>query len=184
MDASKCPICGNPGIPNYLEQEVRCPHCGSDLSVYKAINEVAQRKNEPAKGIKKYKVLAIVLPLILALIVGVCFYLYGSRSQNELRSEIASKNSSITQLEDSIKYLSTQLQSQESSVPIEEGSHYFEYTVLYKDSPWGIVNKFYGRRSDWSEISKRIAMENDLWDEQKQEWKAIRPGQVIRIYSE
>lgn len=183
MDASKCPICGNPGIPNYLEQEVRCPHCGSDLSVYKTIHEVTYDENAFADGTQKYKIMAIVLPIVMALIVGGGFYLFGSKTRNELRSEIALKDTSIIQLEDSIKDLNTQLKSQESIVPGDIESHYFEYTILYKDSPWAIVNKFYGKRSDWAEISKRIALDNGIWDEQRQEWKAIRPGQVIKIYS-
>ena len=45
MVSTKCPICDNPGIPDYHLQNVICPHCGSDLSIYKKINDAARLDN-------------------------------------------------------------------------------------------------------------------------------------------
>ena len=32
-----CPVCGKVGIPDYHKDEVVCPCCGTDLSIYKML---------------------------------------------------------------------------------------------------------------------------------------------------
>jgi rubredoxin len=64
MDRNKCPVCGNPGIPNYLNEAVVCPHCGSDLKIYRKVSELVEVQTQATDGTKKYKRLSVVLPLI------------------------------------------------------------------------------------------------------------------------
>ncbi len=187
MDTLKCPICGKPGIPDYLKEDVCCPHCGSDLSIYKTISEVASNSEGAAGGARKFKTLAIVLPIIIALLFGVCYYISNISKQKLLKAtslELQAKQETIEQLEDSVKSLTTQLQDALAQSPVSSEQGYDEYTIVYKDCPWSIVNQFFGKRSDWSYISERIARENNLWDEHEKKWKAIYPGQKIRVYKE
>ena len=54
MDTNKCPVCGNPGIPNYLNEEVVCPHCGSDLKIYRKVSELVEVKTTPEQRSTNY----------------------------------------------------------------------------------------------------------------------------------
>ena len=102
------------------------------------------------------------------------------------------KNEEIAMLNDSIKALHMQIQAKEAEVAAKETeiaalhplhSTYTEYVIVCNDSPWKIVNKFYGVRGDWAEIAKKIAIDNQMWDNEKSMWKHMFPGQVIRIYN-
>ena len=33
-----CPVCGKEGIPDFRKEDVVCPCCGSDLSVYRKLD--------------------------------------------------------------------------------------------------------------------------------------------------
>ena len=179
MNTIKCPICGTPGIPDYHKKDVVCPHCGSDLSIFKTISDVADSSSVSAKSARKFKILAIALPLLVALLAGLVSFF----TNNKLKTEIDAKNETIAQLKDSVGVLNAKTSNLAVNTQAVE-QNYFEYVVVYKDSPWGIVNKLFGRRSDWEAVSKRIALQNDLWDEQAEKWKTIYPGQTLKIYKE
>lgn len=40
MENHKCPVCRKPDIPNYHEEDVVCPQCKSDLSIYRVIDQI------------------------------------------------------------------------------------------------------------------------------------------------
>lgn len=39
-----CPVCGKPHIPNYKEQDVICPQCNTDLSVFRQIDQLSDEE--------------------------------------------------------------------------------------------------------------------------------------------
>ena len=39
---TKCPVCGKTGIPDFLNDDVKCPCCGSDLSIYRVIENIPE----------------------------------------------------------------------------------------------------------------------------------------------
>lgn len=39
---TKCPVCGKTGIDDYLNKDVKCPCCGSDLSIYRVIEQIPE----------------------------------------------------------------------------------------------------------------------------------------------
>ena len=82
----------------------------------------------------------------------------------------------VDQLKDSVSVLNAQIQKN-TSVP----GDYVDYVVVKNDSPWGIVYKLYGSRSDWEKVAQTIAEDNGIWDDARKKWKEIHPGQVIRI---
>ena len=177
MKISKCPVCGNPGVPDYKNGEVVCPHCGSDLKIYKTLAEVSSTDDASAGNVRKYKLLAIILPIIAILLVGIPFYFIHSSSQKAYKVDLAARDASISALQDSVKVLASQFER-----TIDVTPDFVEYTVVRNDGPWGIVKKVIGDTSNWSDDYKQIAKDNGFWDEASGSWKMIHPGQVLKIY--
>ena len=42
IETKKCPVCGKTGIPDFLNEDVKCPCCGSDLSIYRVIEQIPE----------------------------------------------------------------------------------------------------------------------------------------------
>ena len=42
VDSTKCPVCGRKGIPDYQNDDVRCPDCGSNLKVFRILDSIEQ----------------------------------------------------------------------------------------------------------------------------------------------
>ena len=38
----KCPVCGKADIPDFHNEDVTCPCCGSDLSIYRVIEKIPE----------------------------------------------------------------------------------------------------------------------------------------------
>lgn len=182
MSDNKCPVCGNQGIPAYHKEDVICPRCGSDLRIYKALYGVEDTSAKLENTTKSYKRLAILVPIVVALLCGIPAY-YFYVGQSDLNTTIYDNNMEIAQLRDSIVCLNQQikLKDQELNAQTEQQT-YSEYVIIRNDSPWKIVRKFYGIRGDWKDLAKQIAIDNKIWDESQQEWKQIHPGQIIKVY--
>lgn len=172
---TQCPICGKAGIPDYLKEDVICPNCNSDLSVYRALHLAAGGNDISGCGVRKYKRLAIVLPIVAVLLVGVIGLIYLNTEKRNLQQQLNEANAVIANLKTAQVSVDTVQPNSESA------QSYTEYVILHNDSPWNIVRKFYGNRSDWWDIARKIAEDNNIWDEQKGSWKTIHPGQIIRI---
>lgn len=173
MIDTKCPVCGNPGIPDYLQADVICPHCGSDLKIYRTL---AQAETDSSKSAKRYKILAIALPILVAVLIGAPAYSLLKKSANTSVEAIARRELTISQLSDSLSTLEAKVKAMTRNE--SEGE---KYTVMRNDCPWKIVYKFFGIRKDWMNLSTKIAKDNGIWDEKKSEWKNIHPGQVLII---
>ena len=175
MDTTKCPVCGNPGIPDYLKENVTCPHCGSDLKVYKTLSEAAAGGDSKPIA-SKYKYLAIVLPILVALLIGIPAYRLYRNAEKSAMTALEIKDNKISELQDSLSVLSTRIEALKPQENVVVG-----YIVVKNDSPWKIIRKVYGAREDWNELARQIGKANDIWDESKGTWKQIHPGQVIKI---
>ena len=169
----KCPICENPGIPNYLHEDIVCPHCCSDLKIYKTLTKISECESNYTKSVKRYRILAILLPIFAAIAVGIPLYLNLSKVRQDTLAQNKVIELTIKQLRDSTNILSAKVKDQESRA--------IEYIIVRNDCPWKIVHKFFGLRVDWKVLSKRIAEENEIWDVARGEWKQIHPGQVLKI---
>lgn len=173
MKTTKCPICGNPGIPDYKNEDVVCPHCGSDLKIYRILAEASHKEDA---SVRKYKMLAVVLPVAVALVVGLAFYRCYSNARKSYLDELTVREANIAKLEEEINVLSDKLQA-----PVDETNAYIDYIVVRNDGPWSIVRKVFGDTSNWSEEYKQIAKDNGIWDDNKGTWQIIHPGQILRI---
>ncbi len=178
MNTSKCPICGKPGIPDYFNEDVICPNCNSDLSVYRALHTVSLGDDISSEKTRKYKNLAIALPILAVLLMGVLSYFIYNIKMKEYNQQLEKTNITITELNDSISTLTAKIDGKNV-----DGSQYIEYEVIHNDSPWGIVHKFFPNCKDWETVSKEIAEANNIWDENAGKWKEIHPGQIIKIFN-
>lgn len=183
MINNQCPVCGNQGIPTYHNENVICPRCGSDLSVYKTLLDAEKLNKNTEKTKASYKWLAILIPIILLGVLSIPLSLLYSKQQTYKQAVSGAKNE-IIQLRDTIAILSHQIQLKDAELNAKlDAPDYVEYTIMYNDSPWKIVKNFYGIRGDWKELAKKIAIDNQIWDDMNQGWKQIHPGQVIKVYN-
>ncbi len=110
-DSTKCPVCGRNDIPDYNKGEVRCPDCGSDLKVFRLLNEI---EAGGSVGASKWKPLAI-----FALIAAAAFaLLYLTKDSSASASEAKDR---ITLLEDSINSLNEKLNASVEVVSNTDG---------------------------------------------------------------
>ena len=173
MDTSKCPVCGKPGIPNYLNEDVVCPHCGSDLKIYRKVSELSNLQPS-TDGSMKFKILSIVLPLIaISATAAICYSVSPEEKVEEAYyAKYLESEKQVAQLNDSVSVLNAQIQKLAT-----QDEDYEDYVVKKNEGPWSVVNNIFGKRSDWEAIAKA----NGLWDESRNNWKKLHPGQVIRI---
>ena len=182
METTKCPVCGRTGIPDYLNENIVCPNCNSDLGVYRTLHALAEGNNGSRAQVKRYKMLSIVLSILTVLLIGAFLLWYINGGNNVYDQKLATADTIVKELKDSIKTLSSRIDNHDST-DLYADIHYIEYTIRPNDSPWRIVNKIYGNRKDWENVSKIIAENNNLWDSNAGTWKDIKPGQIIRIYN-
>ena len=149
-----CPVCGKAGIPDYHSQDIVCPCCGSDLSIYRVIDQIPERKS--GGGIWK------IIAAVALLMAGVCFFLWlnkGEKTDSETevqttgqkRDSLQRENermrtdltAQITVLKDSVDMLRDQLSSEGKAAVTTPDETDF-YVVEYGDSYWSICKKCYG----------------------------------------
>lgn len=183
MATFKCPICGKSGISDYFHENVVCPNCNSDLKVYRSLNSVAENSMDSSDSVSMFKKLSWVLSIIVlaVLIMGTFAFISYNNKMTEYAGQLETANSQVKMLNDSIKTLSSLMEAKYSDAT--NTNQYIEYTIVSNDSPWKIVRKFYGKRDDWEEISRKIATSNNIWNKETNEWMRICPGQVIKIYN-
>ncbi len=182
METTKCPVCGRTGIPDYLNENVVCPNCNSDLGVYRTLHALAKGDDSSNGSAWRYKTLSIVLSILAVLLIGALLFFNSGNSTKELDKKLVEANAVVAELRDSVTNLNFQIESSKTA-DLPFTSQYIEYTVIPNDSPWRIIRKFYGKRQDWEFISRKIAEVNGIWDENTAAWKQIHPGQIIRIYN-
>lgn len=183
MSGNKCPVCGSQGIPAYDKQDVICPRCNSDLRVYRVLSEIASNGDASIKEKRKQKKLLVIFSSLSVAMVAVAILLLFTLPAKQSAQLVTVDNTNeLVSLRDSVNILTEQIHRLESmAVSSVENQDQIAYYVVHNDSPWSIVKKVFGARSDWKELAKQIAIDNQLWDYEKEEWLQIRPGQIVKI---
>ncbi len=134
-----CPVCGKAGIPDYHESDIVCPQCGSDLSIYRVIDQIT---TESQKNIWKPISVAAILA---ATVMGA--FLFVNKPDTASDSNLKADHK---QLQDSISVLNIKIEtlaSQEKTAPSG-----YNYIVRKGDSFWTISQKVYGSGNRYNEI--------------------------------
>ena len=126
---NKCPVCGKAGIPDYKKEDVTCPACNTDLSIYRII----ATNDSNHKG---WQILAGILVLIIA-----SLFFFRPSKQPALGRERA--------LQDSINVMQTQVNSLTSQMDSLKdlnngGTEALVYVVNHGDSFSKISRKLLG----------------------------------------
>lgn len=141
MDNIKCPVCGKVGIPDYHNSDVVCPQCGSDLSIYRIIDQIP---TEPKKNIWK---LISAVAFIAAVVLGVMLL---KPTPPTPIADITNSPEYI-QLQDSIRVLNSNIEDLRNNAKSLLQS--YTYIVRKGDCFWTISKRVYGTGSRYKEIA-------------------------------
>lgn len=116
----KCPICGKEGIPDFHLEDVVCPCCGSDLSVYHKLYDISSvgKENNSHNNKKSIRCLIGFCTLFLVCICSYAFWQTSSNCEKEIKiGQLEEKN---ILLSDSINLLKQKSAQQKQFVPEEQ----------------------------------------------------------------
>ena len=105
VDSTKCPVCGRKDIPDYHRGDVTCPECGSNLRVYRILDNIEQDSKAKSSVWKPVALLSLLAALVFALL----YFTKGSSPTVDAQR--------IAQLEDSIASLNERLSGK--ALPVE-----------------------------------------------------------------
>lgn len=143
-DKTKCPVCGKVGIPDYLAEDAICPQCGSDLSIFRVIDQIPEE--QPRKR-NVWMPIAAAAFLAAAVMGGILIW-------DSPKESISVDNQSemIAQLNDSINILNAKLQDVDNP-QVKSSQDGFKYVVKPGDSFWSISKRFYHTGTRYEEIA-------------------------------
>lgn len=152
-DEIKCPVCGKVGIPDYHAEDTLCPQCGSDLSIFRVIDQIPQGE------VKKRNVwmpIAAVAILTTAVLGGIMLF------QDSKVPVVEDRTSEIACLQDSIKTLKAQIETTTASTPVTPSqSEGFKYVVKKGDSFWSISKRFYHTGTRYEEVAAANGLDSN-----------------------
>ena len=149
----ECPVCGRKDIPDYHKEDVKCPQCNTDLSIYRLLADYQEQSALPKTNSKKWKIATAALAAI-AIVAVVLLCIPKSHVENI-------KGLNVAALNDSIKKISSELvmANQEIANLKEQLSNKVSdniYIVKKNDSPCKISKKLYGTEGRYKEIEAII----------------------------
>lgn len=118
-DSTKCPVCGRSDIPDYAKGEVRCPDCGSDLKVFRLLNEVESAGQSQGSIWKPLAIVALVAAAIFAILY---FTKDSPASAAEAKERISMLEDSISSLNEKINHPVAAPAGQSSTAQTEAGN--------------------------------------------------------------
>lgn len=155
-DSIKCPICGKNGIPDFHKEDVVCPCCGSDLSVYHRLSDLSEKSIGNSTNTKRYNYLISLVSVLVFISAIGCVSLYIREKQiNEL-----SANKQIIELQKQNSILNDSIMSLKKKIvaQAEQQEKTFEsirtYVVKKGDSFCKISKQLYGTEARYIEIVK------------------------------
>ena len=141
-----CPICNQPGLPDYTANDVVCPRCNSELNSFRLLHSI-QSKSKTSTY--------IILGLVLLFVASLGMLLKGNDTNQKLVAELAflnAENANLNVRMDSLAMINV-------PPPVHENSEVtINYTVKKGDCPYKIAEFFYGDGSKY----KQIEADNNL----------------------
>lgn len=134
------------GIPDFHKEDVICPQCGSDLSIYRVIDSI------PSNSSKRI-IWKLTAAFVAAVAITLAIFLEKSRQ------EFATATTRTNILVDSVSYLKKQLKVSAIIKESGENTPGFTYIVRRGDSFCRISKKFYGTEQNANNIAKNNSKE-------------------------
>ncbi len=154
MKDLKCPVCGKNGIPDFHEEDVVCPCCGSDLSVYHKLSDLSGINRDKSVRNKSCKYLTFFAGILIFVSITGCIFLYIQRSQiNDLSKNVQIATEQNSLLNDSIICLNKKIAAQ-SILDKDSSKSACIYVVKKGDSFCKISRQLYGTEARYIEIVK------------------------------
>ena len=162
----KCPVCGKGDIPDYHKEDVICPCCGTDLSIYRLLADSQDHSGRSQENSKIWKIAtAVSAAIAIASIVLLCVPKFQggdttlSNDTTVLKDSISRVLSELDMANKEIADLKEQLSSKVLNNV---------YIVKRNDSPCKISRKLFGTESRYKEIEAIIT-------------KPLQPGDTLYI---
>ena len=168
MDRTKCPICNKAGIPDFMNEDVVCPCCNSNLSIYRKIHLSATNRSVGSNN--KWSLIAAIFIAVLCCVIAYWEYDSHSHTQEQLASikgQMAQKDARVIQLTDSIEVLSNLVEHNQDTLKDP-----LWHVVKPGDSFCKISQMVYGTERQYKTIIKLNGLSDDI---------ILHPGDSIRI---
>lgn len=155
-ESTKCPICGKEGIHDFRQEDVVCPCCGSDLSIYREIDNLAMADEYVPRAGKKQNIVIGLLSITTLLFAIGCAFLYiqkqSAKEPIPAEKGMAQEHQRISELTDSIEQLNSEIEllKKEKLTPKQNQSN--RYVVKKGDSFCKISRKELGVEKRYTEI--------------------------------
>lgn len=151
-DEIKCPVCGKVGISDYHTEDTVCPQCGSDLSIFRVIDQIPQTTSGKRNIWIPIAAVAIVTTTVLG---GILITQRPMTLPNRGMEE-----EQVARLQDSIKHLNAQISTNLTmgGTPSTPG---FKYVIKKGDSFWSISQRFYHTGTRYEEIATANGLESN-----------------------
>lgn len=148
----QCPICGKEGIPDFRQEIVVCPCCGSDLTIYKKLREVTEEGySTPKIDSEKKRGLTALICILFVVIFLLSGYIIFVKNYNDgILKEKKELTHQIIVLQDSIQRISIQMTEGTKNINVGQ---FRIYIVKKGDSFRRISHKFFGTEQRFDEIA-------------------------------
>jgi hypothetical protein len=164
----KCPVCGKAGILDYHKEEVVCPCCGTDLSIYKMLSD-SQETVKPQETNNKNWKLATAASAAIAILALIFVFLPKKQEvidNPELINKVELLGDSINSLTKQLNLAKQEIAKLKKAKSIDTSGNI--YIVKKNDSPCKISRKLYGTESRYKEIEALIT-------------KPLQPGDTLKL---
>lgn len=143
---NKCPICNKTGIPDFINEDVVCPCCNSDLSLYRKIHlsTVSTKKCNSKRWIMTTIFMSIICLFLSCWLY--CFHSDCNEQISAMENNLKEKDALVEQLKAAIKKQLKPVQ--------QEQNRMFWYVVRPGDSFCKISKNIYGTENRYKEIVK------------------------------
>lgn len=150
----KCPVCGREDIPDYHKEDVKCPQCDTDLSIYRLLAEYQGQSVLPETNSKKWKI-AIAALAAIAIVAVVLLCVPKSHVENIEEFNVAALNDSIKKVSSELVMANQEIANLKEQLSNKVSDNI--YIVKKNDSPCKISKKLYGTESRYKEIEAIMA---------------------------
>ena len=146
-----CPVCGKVGIPDYHKDEVVCPCCSTDLSIYKMLADSQSAHTTKETKDRKWKIAtAASATIAIALLV----FLASKQTvtvndDTELKEKVVMLNDSIQKIQNNLNLAYQEIEDLKKTTSNKSDNF---YVVRKGDSPCLISRKLYGTERRYKEI--------------------------------